>query len=47
MATLGLYPRKERDENKIDGAVALIMAMARALQMQEPTQIQQGFVVME
>ncbi len=42
-----VYPRKERDENKIDGAVALIMAMARALQMQEPTQIQQGFVVME
>jgi len=26
-----VYPRKERDENKIDGAVALIMAMNRAL----------------
>ena len=26
-----VFPRKERDENKIDGAVALIMAMNRAL----------------
>jgi phage terminase large subunit-like protein len=26
-----IYPRKERPENKIDGAVALIMALARAL----------------
>ena len=26
-----IYPRKEREENKIDGAVALIMALARAL----------------
>ena len=24
-----VYPRKERDENKIDGVVALIMAMGR------------------
>jgi phage terminase large subunit-like protein len=26
-----IYPRKERPENKIDGVVALIMALARAL----------------
>jgi phage terminase large subunit-like protein len=26
-----VFPRKEREENKIDGAVALIMAMSRAL----------------
>ena len=26
-----IYPRKERNENKIDGAVALIMALGRAL----------------
>ena len=25
-----IYPRKERPENKIDGIVALIMALARA-----------------
>lgn len=30
-----IYPRKERSENKIDGAVALIMAMNRAM-VQEP-----------
>ncbi len=33
-----IYPRKERDENKIDGAVALIMALNRALTMPEPFQ---------
>jgi phage terminase large subunit-like protein len=26
-----IYPRKERDENKIDGAVAAIMALGRCL----------------
>jgi phage terminase large subunit-like protein len=26
-----IYPRKEKPENKIDGAVALIMALARSL----------------
>jgi phage terminase large subunit-like protein len=26
-----IYPRKERPENKIDGVVALIMALGRAL----------------
>jgi phage terminase large subunit-like protein len=25
-----IYPRKERPENKIDGAIALIMALGRA-----------------
>ena len=26
-----IYPRKERAENKIDGVVALIMALSRAI----------------
>lgn len=26
-----IYPRKEREENKIDGVVALIMALGRAM----------------
>jgi phage terminase large subunit-like protein len=26
-----IYPRKERPENKIDGIVALIMALSRAM----------------
>jgi phage terminase large subunit-like protein len=26
-----IYPRKERPENKIDGIVALIMALSRAI----------------
>ena len=30
-----VYPRKERDENKIDGVVALIMALGRAQQEAE------------
>lgn len=30
-----VYPRKERDENKIDGAVALIMAIGRAMRHDE------------
>lgn len=30
-----VYPRKERDENKIDGAVALIMAIGRAMRYEE------------
>ena len=30
-----VYPRKERDENKIDGVVALIMAMGRAMVHEE------------
>ena len=31
-----IYPRKERVENKIDGAVALIMALGRAMANDEP-----------
>ncbi|MFK3846618.1 terminase large subunit [Stenotrophomonas sp. NPDC078853] len=42
-----VYPRKEKQESKIDGAVALITAMGRAMQVQDPGQIQQGFVVMD
>ena len=33
-----IYPRKERPENKIDGVVALIMALGRALANVEPRQ---------
>lgn len=33
-----IYPRKERPENKIDGAVALIMALARAMVAPEAEQ---------
>jgi len=29
-----IFPRKERAENKIDGVVALIMALARAMAME-------------
>ena len=32
-----IFPRKERPENKIDGAVALIIALARALLMEDDT----------
>jgi phage terminase large subunit-like protein len=32
-----IYPRKERNENKIDGAVALIMALARIVHRQQDT----------
>lgn len=31
-----IYPRKERPENKIDGVVAALMALGRALQQPEP-----------
>jgi phage terminase large subunit-like protein len=39
-----IYPRKERYENKIDGAVALIMALARAIAGRKKDTIEQGFV---
>ncbi len=32
-----IYPRKERDENKIDGVVALIMALGRAIASEQNT----------
>ena len=31
-----IYPRKERYENKIDGVVAAIMALARAMVGEKP-----------
>lgn len=34
-----IYPRKERDENKIDPAVAIIMALGRALSLGEPLDV--------
>lgn len=34
-----IYPRKERDELKIDGPVALIMALGRALTLDEPVDV--------
>ncbi|HBH39875.1 MAG TPA: terminase large subunit [Curvibacter sp.] len=40
-----IYPRKERDENKIDGPVAAIMALGRWIAgQQESKVIKQGFV---
>jgi len=41
-----IYPRKEFPENKIDGAVALIMALGRAMLTHETGNIEQGFVVL-
>ena len=34
-----IYPRKETAANKIDGAVALILAMGRAMQAEEPMDV--------
>ena len=39
-----IYPRKEREENKIDGVVALIMALGRSIAGNIDTEITQGFV---
>lgn len=36
-----IYPRKEREENKIDGVVALIMALGRAMAAQQHPDINQ------
>jgi len=42
-----IYPRKEQPQNKIDGVVALIMALGRAITGErEPTEITQGFVIL-
>ncbi|WP_242014845.1 hypothetical protein, partial [Stenotrophomonas maltophilia] len=42
-----VYPRKEKMESKIDGAVALIMAMGRAMQARDTGTTHQGFVVID
>lgn len=39
-----IYPRKERPENKIDGIVALIMALGRSMAFLEDGIMHQGFV---
>ena len=39
-----VYPRKERPENKIDGAVALIMALGRQMVREPPPSFQVFFV---
>lgn len=39
-----IYPRKERDENKIDGPVATIMGIGRIIAGRENNAIEQGFV---
>ena len=36
-ARSNVYPRKERPENKIDAAIALIMTIARAMQGDPPS----------
>ena len=42
-----VYPRKLRDEDKIDGVVAMLMAMGRALAGGEvSTEIESGFVLL-
>jgi phage terminase large subunit-like protein len=38
-----IYPRKERPENKIDGVVATIMALARAMLDDDPYAGASGF----
>lgn len=39
-------PTKERPENKIDGPMAMLMALGRAMAVTESTDIQQGFVIL-
>jgi phage terminase large subunit-like protein len=39
-----IYPRKERDENKIDGPVAAIMGIGRIIAGRQSNTIDQGFV---
>jgi phage terminase large subunit-like protein len=39
-------PTKERPENKIDGPMAMLMALGRAMTVTEKTDIQQGFVIL-
>jgi phage terminase large subunit-like protein len=39
-----IFPRKEREENKIDGVVALLMCLNRAIVDAETDEITQGFV---
>lgn len=41
-----IYPRKERPENKIDGAVATIMALSRVIAGMQSQTVTQGFVVL-
>jgi phage terminase large subunit-like protein len=39
-------PTKERPENKIDGPMAMLMALGRALATAESNQVKQGFVIL-
>lgn len=39
-----IYPRKEREENKIDGPVATIMGIGRIIAGRESNSVEQGFV---
>lgn len=39
-----MSPTKDRDDDKIDGAIAMLIAFGRALGMSESTEIEQGFV---
>jgi phage terminase large subunit-like protein len=40
-----IYPRKERPENKIDGVVALICALGRAMEHKETPKKLQMFML--
>lgn len=41
-----MAPTKERPENKIDGPMAMLMSLGRALATVESNEIQQGFVIL-
>lgn len=41
-----IYPRKERPENKIDGIVALIMALGRALANEQQEEVTPQIIIL-
>jgi phage terminase large subunit-like protein len=45
-AKSNIYPRKEREENKIDGAVAAIMALGRVIAQKPAKKPNDGTVFM-
>ncbi|NDC86789.1 MAG: hypothetical protein EB088_14410, partial [Betaproteobacteria bacterium] len=41
-----IYPRKERPENKIDGVVALIMALGRAMSTEKQEELKPQIIIL-
>jgi phage terminase large subunit-like protein len=41
-----IYPRKERPENKIDGVVALIMALGRAMSNNKQEEVTPQIIIL-